>query len=639
MSIHKKPIFSKLFIILSIFVVSFGELSPVYAEFTSEELEKYAQNDILYYNPYECGSGASAGGGEAVISGSTAEEKVWSGLVSLGFTEQQAAGAMGNMEGESGFNPARYEDLYKSQWNSFDVENNTSTSFGVGLIQWSFGRRVNLYKYMNGENNSLTQKYLRNPSKYSGLSGDQFIKAADSEAEANSVYSMELTFLYNEMKGNSGYSKVFSTNSVEEAASSFAVNVEGCAGCQVGTSTVAGRTNNAKRIYNKYHGKTFSGSSSSSSSSGSSSTAKKTNSVWSSTKYSLSDGQIRGLLSIVKAENGGTLSAVKTQASAMANIYEYHKKSEDHNANNFVNYIRTGGWFGSSSRYNESFSGYSNSEYEAVKDIWVNGNRTIPPEIVEHDDLLLDINYIETNGKRIYNGESGFRDKANYVQGKTIIHQNPSRISGGGQWVFWTWANPDGTTISDSSGASLTGDPFGYYEDNPPSDATSSDLECSSGSTASGDVAALQNLVLEWAYSDYRRGDTTKKAAYQAVINKSKYVGGCNGVDCGAFVYNLVVESGWDPDFPTGPTGNMETVLSSSSTWSDVTSKVHSNADALPGDVILRGASHVLIYVGDIPGFNSKMASASLCGRAPMADSASDISYYIGKGFKIYRKN
>ena len=73
------------------------------------------------------------------------------------------------------------------------------------------------------------------------------------------------------------------------------------------------------------------------------------------------------------------------------------------------------------------------------------------------------------------------------------------------------------------------------------------------------------------------------------------------------------------------------------STWENVTSQIKSNADAKPGDVIL-SAEHVLLFVGKIDGIDSVMASASRCHRAPMADSASDISSYVNQGYEVWRK-
>ena len=59
----------------------------------------------------------------------TIEEKVWNALIKAGYSPQAAAGAMGNIYAESGFNPDRIEN---------------GTGIGFGLCQWSFDRRTRL---------------------------------------------------------------------------------------------------------------------------------------------------------------------------------------------------------------------------------------------------------------------------------------------------------------------------------------------------------------------------------------------------------------------------------------------------------------------------------------------------------------
>ena len=166
--------------------------------------------------------------------------------------------------------------------------------------------------------------------------------------------------------------------------------------------------------------------------------------------------------------------------------------------------------------------------------------------------------------------------------------------------------------------------------------------EDSDASGASGDVAALQELVKKWAWPEYKgRGFTQRMPEYADAISQGGYSGSCNGVDCAAFVYQLITRSGWDPDFPTGPVRSMISALENSSTWQEVTSDIKSNSDARPGDVIIKyagGAHHVVIYVGDIDGFESPIASASRCDRAPMADRSKDITSYIGQGYHVFRK-
>ena len=55
--------------------------------------------------------------------------------------------------------------------------------------------------------------------------------------------------------------------------------------------------------------------------------------------------------------------------------------------------------------------------------------------------------------------------------------------------------------------------------------------------------------------------------------------------------------------------------------------------DLQPGDVAIN-AQHTYLYVGKIDGFDGVFASASWCGRAPMADPQTTID----KDFTWYRK-
>lgn len=1064
----KTKTFARIGAAVMAFVTLAGYTMPAYAE-VEDFIDKFAANNIMFYNPEECAgssSEVSTIGGTAVISGSTAEEKIWSGLKSMGLSDEITAGIMGNMQGESGFSPARYEDSHSGVWESgFDWEHDPSSGYGVGLIQWSGSRRITFFEDMRAKNNDLVEKYIKKPGTYGAMGGDAFIQAADSMAEADALYSLEITFLINEMKGNSGYSEVFNETTVSGAAIRFSVNVEGCSTCTETSDNTKDRRDNAQRIFSAYSGKTSFGAGSTGTTmssdgsnvtwigdsisemsrdeilrkmpqadvhaavskswtrdngdctncggksgltilkeladsgelrdnlvfalgtndddisknliediikkapnvkkvvlvtnykindehaydgnnaairaatsvdnrfvvadwanavssdpgkyiiadadsvhptndgiplfvdtiisalgttgqaAGKSGTCNCGNSkvsadgVWAGKGYDLTQGQLNGIMAMIKEENGGTMSAVKTQASVMANIFEAYGPGlgEPETADGLVHYLRRNphgesGWFAAFNKYDESFSGYTDEEMNAVKDILVNGNRVMPPQIIEHDDLILDIDYIEVDGQRYSNGSSEFKDTANYIAGKTKIHQNPSRISGGSTWIFWTWANPDGTIIADWSDETHTGDPFGYKEDNPPAatnsttanvknsnitfddegwitggiegytkesaigmsgldssanqvfpttmpngkgdgpnkitlhstegpngggtsglqffqssgvpphftidmhekhvfqhfpiyrtsaavashDSTAgiqieiigysdaalaesrgqSDWILSSGFSdsdidylaqlliglgaatgipmdssvdwsggnnpkrmtdasefqsyegilghrhvpdndhwdpdglwdklkeaiarnggaasgvckpgASGDVAKFQKYVLMYAWPTYDGDKTDKKSEYEDAVKQSNYVGdSCygGGVDCGGFVYTLVTLSGWDPDFPVGGTDNMQSELQKSSTWTEVTSQIHSNNDARPGDVIILnniggggGTHHVLIYVGDIPGFGSVMASASQCNRAPMADRSDDIMNYIDQGYHIFRK-
>lgn len=97
----------------------------------------YSSNDIIFYNPCEDGGGTSCTTGLGTLdapapnalSGESNAEKVWNYFIVRGLTPVAAAGAMGNIEQESSFNPLIQEH---------------SSGIGFGLIQWSFDRRTKL---------------------------------------------------------------------------------------------------------------------------------------------------------------------------------------------------------------------------------------------------------------------------------------------------------------------------------------------------------------------------------------------------------------------------------------------------------------------------------------------------------------
>ncbi len=67
------------------------------------------------------------------IMGNTTEEKVWYALRSAGYSAEATAGVMGNIYAESGFR--------------LDAEEQGPPYQGRGLIQWSYGRREQLFAY------------------------------------------------------------------------------------------------------------------------------------------------------------------------------------------------------------------------------------------------------------------------------------------------------------------------------------------------------------------------------------------------------------------------------------------------------------------------------------------------------------
>lgn len=132
----------------------------------------------------------------------------------------------------------------------------------------------------------------------------------------------------------------------------------------------------------------------------------------------------------------------------------------------------------------------------------------------------------------------------------------------------------------------------------------------------------LVSYIKAWAWPEYHSAPyTNKKAAYADYINnQASYKGACNGVDCGAFVANIIKASGWDTSYPQTGTSGQASWLSKN--WNRV-----SVSSLRLGDVGIK-SGHVILYVGSIPGFGSNTASASQCERAPMAGADKNLSNY-----------
>ncbi len=149
---------------------------------------------------------------------------------------------------------------------------------------------------------------------------------------------------------------------------------------------------------------------------------------------------------------------------------------------------------------------------------------------------------------------------------------------------------------------------------------------------ANGD---LTQTLLSYAWPQYSVR-TDQMPAYTEAVTQAKsenrYIGGNNGNDCGAFVTILVRNSGFDKNYNTeGYGGN--TILQMAwliNNWRELTPEEVADGNKQPGDVAIN-YQHTYIYVGEVDGFGSKIASASLGGpaRSPMAgqEGATDSSF------------
>lgn len=172
------------------------------------------------------------------IVGNSIEEKVWFALIDKGFSEYATAGVMGNIYGESGFNPSFIEAGYN--------ENNG----GIGLCQWtnnnrgSTGRNANLKKYAQKKGSTWKDESVQIEFLLTELTGNGSAKGYANKAfMSNSIYGRRYT-----------ESDWKNAENIEDATKAFCATFER-PGKQYFYSSMDKRVNAAKDYYNRFHGK------------------------------------------------------------------------------------------------------------------------------------------------------------------------------------------------------------------------------------------------------------------------------------------------------------------------------------------------------------------------------------------------
>lgn len=153
------------------------------------------------------------------------------------------------------------------------------------------------------------------------------------------------------------------------------------------------------------------------------------------TKYKLTATQLQKLANLCVQEQG-SMDGVKAEASLMANLLETSVRRQEKygtDGNGLYNYVRNGGWFYRAAHFMDGPK-VASKYVEAVRDVLVNGNRTLPQYVDEHD-CFSDILSISTGS---------IRNRADYLSGVTIIKNKM-----GSTYTFYCFP---------ASGS----DPFGY---------------------------------------------------------------------------------------------------------------------------------------------------------------------------------
>ena len=154
------------------------------------------------------------------------------------------------------------------------------------------------------------------------------------------------------------------------------------------------------------------------------------------TKYDLTDEQLEQIASLAYHEQG-TAKGAAAEASLMANLFELKGSSYGSGAEGLYNYVRNSGWFANAEKNMDSKDA-SPEIVEAVRTVLVDGKRTLPGYIDEHD-WINDLTSVTNDGKSINK-----TDRSAYKQFETVIKNKYEAT-----YTFYSF--PD-----------TNSDPFGY---------------------------------------------------------------------------------------------------------------------------------------------------------------------------------
>lgn len=246
-------LFKKVTTLLKPFFCIFMALLMVNSVSAWTEAELDYLNTIGAYYYDDSGTSCVTGVSGVNINGSDAATKVWTGLVSLGFTDLQAAAIMGNIQAESNFNPFAVNganNYNQMSWSQLLNDIDPAT----GLIQTKGGRRRTMLE--NLPNN--LQQYFLNPS-HLGKSSYQTIISEIGESDYDAVVASQLKTFKSEMDSYDRYKKFLTEPTVEDAAVTF------CTWNETPGSTIAEaeanckaspRASYAREYYTKFSGTT-----------------------------------------------------------------------------------------------------------------------------------------------------------------------------------------------------------------------------------------------------------------------------------------------------------------------------------------------------------------------------------------------
>ena len=680
-SIHHttaRRILKQIAVFVVIAVTALSNTTSVFAEAT--DFGFYSSNDILYYDENAVSCLTSSGGGTSV-TGDGNVAKMWNYLVGKGLTNEQAAGVLGNIQVESGFSPFRQEGA--QPW----------PSGGYGLVQWTASRRTQIVdKMREGMPDIFAEYYVPQYGKATSASNGYVPEGVDV-AVNDKFLGFELDYLYQESTtrkvrtgvgpaGMTEWQAISAATTIRQASDIWLKSFERPA--DQSDSHAALRAERGQKIYDEMMkaGATASPLVSTGSSIGTTTTT--------STIAATSKGTI-----FIDPGHGGEISPYIDEKSGLKTS-ENHNTPETEQMLSVANRVKTEL---EKVGYTVVLSRTTNTQQikfrtkadaaiaaKAVLGVSLHSDKDVNQGWAQRvgayrqfEDRKLVFSNTETaeksaqynaaiikaraavEGRAVGDDASGTQQTASFGRSGIFSKGNIPLISLFADTVPWSYNEfaHGGTKLSEKQLQQYADGIVKGIQDANPS-GTGVDNNPTAGGCASatafsgGDLSAT---TLAYAWPTYHKKPYTKAmpAYVKAVAEAQKlgeYVGATiaycrsvkgvtvenDGADCGGFVTRLVTDSGWDPAYnhngKGGPTPTQKAWLDDN--WENLgKGNVIDTGTLRPGDVAML-PGHTFIYVGDIPGFGSKIASASLCQRAPMAGSesitASNTTWYRKKG-------
>lgn len=553
---------------------------PVFATLPQDDvIDYYDKNGIYYYNPE--GSNDACNSSATTLSGSTTAEKIWNFYIQNGFTDAQAAGILGNAMAETTLEPTRSSS--GSHW---------------GLYQWSDGRQASLFSKISEA--GLSQY---TSSEYWPAGASEKIP----ESDFDKLLQIELEFSISENSFN-WQDEIKKQNQPEAAAEVFLTLFERAVGGSdpikyyspfigIKYQATSKRRDYASEYFKEYSGKgtTVSGATSS-------------------------------------AEEGANLSIIGDSIAFMSEKEIFDK---------FPELIK--------------------SDFNAISGrTWKEGINTVKSTKLKDTVVFaLGTNSADISDNQLLNALVAIGSDKKIVL-VTNYDKNDSKKYESNNSKFLEYAKNNSNIIIADWEGTVNKNPDMYLADNIHPNESGKELFAETiytainsntnenGCSVNGEFTSL---VKAYAWPEYHAAPYTNRMpdyaeAVTTSISEGRYVGGSingvPGIDCGGFVTILVQNSGLASDYndTKGATDTQEAwVKSHNWTLLNGSSSQYVDTSILQAGDVAFSNGHTFIYVGEISGFNSTIASASYgqsSARAPMAGHE-DLLYGNGTIVRWYR--